>query len=48
VLSLVLIGWMLTSVTAAEWTAFAIVLGVATVIFAFRRRPQPAFETGTP
>jgi basic amino acid/polyamine antiporter, APA family len=43
VLSLVLIGWMLTSVTAAEWTAFAIVLGVATVIFAFRRRPQPAF-----
>ena len=32
------IGWMLTSVTLAEWTAFAIALGVAAAIFAFRRR----------
>ncbi len=32
------IGWMLTSVTLAEWTAFAIALGVAVVIFVFRRR----------
>jgi hypothetical protein len=38
---------MLTSVTAAEWTAFAIVLGAATVIFAFRRRPQPVGTAGT-
>jgi len=32
------IGWMLTSVTLAEWTAFAIALGVAAVIFVVRRR----------
>jgi APA family basic amino acid/polyamine antiporter len=32
------IGWMLTSVTLAEWTAFAIALGVAAAIFVFRRR----------
>ena len=38
VLSLVLIGWMLTSVTAAEWTAFAIALGLGALIFVFRRR----------
>ena len=37
-LALVLIGWMLTSVTAAEWTGVAIGLAVAAVIFAFRRR----------
>jgi basic amino acid/polyamine antiporter, APA family len=41
VLALVLIGWMLTSVTVAEWTAFAIVLAVAAVIFAFRRASAP-------
>jgi hypothetical protein len=31
---------MLTSVTRAEWTAFAIVLAVATAIFVFRRKPR--------
>jgi amino acid transporter len=38
ILALVVIGWMLTSVTLAEWTAFAIALGVATAIFVFRRK----------
>ena len=37
-LALLLIGWMLTSVTAAEWTAFAVALGLGAVIFALRRR----------
>ncbi len=37
-LACLLIGWMLTSVTAAEWIAFAISLAVAAAIFAFRRR----------
>ncbi len=37
VLALVLIGWMLTSVTAAEWTAFAAALALGAVIFVFRR-----------
>jgi len=32
------IGWMLTSVTAAEWTAFAIGIAVAAAIFVFRQR----------
>ena len=38
VLACLAIGWMLTSVTLAEWTAFAIALGVAAAIFALRRR----------
>jgi len=38
VLACLMIGWMLTSVTAAEWIAFAIGLAVAAVIFAFRRK----------
>jgi len=38
VLAFVVIGWMLTSVTLAEWAAFAIGLGVAGGIFLFRRR----------
>lgn len=38
-LACLVIGWMLTSVTRAEWIAFAIVIAVAAVIFAFRRRP---------
>ncbi len=37
VLACLVIGWMLTSVTLAEWTAFAIGLGVAAAIFALRR-----------
>ena len=39
VLACLVIGWMLTSVTLAEWTAFAIALGVAAAIFVLRRRP---------
>ena len=38
-LACLMIGWMLTSVTAAEWLAFAIGISVAGIIFAFRRRP---------
>ena len=37
-LACLVIGWMLTSVTQAEWIAFAIVIAVAAAIFAFRRR----------
>jgi hypothetical protein len=36
--ALLVIGWKLTSVTLAEWTALAIGLGVATAIFGFRSR----------
>ena len=32
------IGWMLTSITRAEWIAFAISLGAATAIFALRMK----------
>jgi amino acid transporter len=32
------IGWLLTSITLAEWTALAVALGVATMLFVFRRR----------
>ena len=39
VLACVVIGWMLTSVTPAEWIAFAILVAVASAIFVFRRRP---------
>jgi APA family basic amino acid/polyamine antiporter len=45
VLACLLIGWMLTSVTAAEWIAFAIGLAVAATIFAFRRQPSLAAES---
>jgi APA family basic amino acid/polyamine antiporter len=38
VLALLVIGWMLTSVTLAEWTALAIGLGAATAIFGLRSR----------
>ena len=37
-LACLVIGWMLTSVTRAEWIAFAALIAVATAIFAFRRR----------
>ena len=37
VLACLMIGWMLTSVTAAEWVAFLIGLVVAAMIFALRR-----------
>jgi amino acid transporter len=36
VLACLVIGWMLTSVTLAEWTALAIGVGVASLIFVFR------------
>jgi amino acid transporter len=39
VLACLVIGWMLTGVTRAEWIAFAILIAVAAVIFALRRRP---------
>jgi basic amino acid/polyamine antiporter, APA family len=42
ILACLVIGWMLTSVTLGEWTAFAIALIVAAAIFAFRRRPSEA------
>jgi APA family basic amino acid/polyamine antiporter len=38
-LAALVIGWMLTSVTLAEWTAFGIGLGLACLIFVFRRKP---------
>ncbi len=38
VLACVMIGWMLTSVTAAEWMAIAIGLGIAASIYVFRRK----------
>ena len=38
ILACLVIGWMLTSVTLAEWGAFAIALTAAAVIFALRRR----------
>jgi basic amino acid/polyamine antiporter, APA family len=40
VLACLIIGWMLTSVTVGEWAAFAVGVGVAAVIFAFRQRPS--------
>jgi amino acid transporter len=39
VLACLVIGWMLTSVTASEWGAFALALGAATGIFLLRRKP---------
>jgi APA family basic amino acid/polyamine antiporter len=38
VLACLMIGWMLTSVTMAEWAAFAVALAAATAIFVFRRK----------
>lgn len=38
VLACLVIGWMLTSVTAGEWLAFAIAISVAAAFFLFRRR----------
>ena len=37
-LACLVIGWMLTSVTLAEWMAFAVVIAVATAIFLLQRR----------
>ena len=38
VLACLVIGWMLTNVTLAEWGAFAVALTAARVIFVLRRR----------
>ena len=38
VLACLMIGWMLTSVTAVEWVGFALCLAVAAAIFAFRQK----------
>jgi APA family basic amino acid/polyamine antiporter len=38
VLACLMIGWMLTSVAAAEWMAFAVAIVAATAIFALRRK----------
>ena len=37
-LALLGIAWVLTSVTLAEWTAFAVAVVAASVIFLLRRR----------
>ena len=37
VLALLIIGWMLTSVTLAEWGAFALALAVPSAILLVRR-----------
>jgi amino acid transporter len=42
VLACLMIGWLLTSVTAGEWTAFAIAIAVASAIFALRRTSRGA------
>jgi basic amino acid/polyamine antiporter, APA family len=39
VLACLMIGWMLTSITPAEWIAFAICLVMAPAIFTLRRTP---------
>ena len=38
VLACLVIGWMLTSVTVGEWTAFAIAVAIGTGIFLMRKR----------
>lgn len=42
VLAVAVILWMLTEVTLAEWSAFAVALGLGCVIFLFRRKPVGA------
>lgn len=41
ILAVAVIGWLLTSITPAEWIATAIALGVAAVLFLFRRKNAP-------
>jgi hypothetical protein len=36
-LACLVIVWMLTSITLAEWTAFAVAITAAVMIFVFRR-----------
>lgn len=38
ILTCVVIGWMLTSITVTEWRAVGVVLAIATVLFLFRRK----------
>lgn len=42
VLACLVIGWMLTGATRTEWTSLAVGLGVASIIFALRRRTDAA------
>jgi hypothetical protein len=35
------IGWILTSITLAEWSALAVALVVATMLFVFRKPRGP-------
>lgn len=37
-LAFLAIGWLLTSITLAEWTAFVLAIAVASVIFALRKK----------
>ncbi|MBA3638094.1 MAG: hypothetical protein H0W53_02210, partial [Acidobacteria bacterium] len=51
VLACLVIGWILTSVTLAEWGAFALAGVLATALFALRRRPgagATAADAGSP
>ena len=48
VLACLVIGWMLTSVTAGEWLAFGIALAVATAIFLIRRRSSTSSAAHRP
>lgn len=48
VLACLVIGWMLTSATIAEWTALGIGLAVASAIFMLRRSPSGPRTRGTP
>ncbi len=47
VLSLAVIGWMLTSVTRGEWGAFGIALAVASGLFLLRKKGQRASHGAT-
>jgi hypothetical protein len=38
VLACLVIVWMLTSITLAEWMAFAVAIAAAVLIFVFRRQ----------
>ena len=39
-IALVLIGWLLSGMTASEWAASAVVVAIAALVYAARRRPS--------
>lgn len=39
-IALVFIGWLLSGMTAAEWAASAVVVAIASLVYAARRRPR--------